>query len=164
MLCSRRRPLHAAQQFYMFWFLALTVVCVGQPEALEVYYSVMGTPGVFGEKVEIDAMSMVLGRKIHMYYFHGERQDSKGVHQPAEIFDQGYKGRREINLLHSVSGRHFSPMIKNDLLKVLKKEKESAKFALQDPGAVGLSAGKAGVGIVLKVRCTACPDVLGGRV
>jgi len=120
-----------------------------RPEALEVYYAVMGKPGVFGEKPEIEALSALMQRKVHLYYYHGERLDAKGAHQPAELFDQGFKGRRELNLLHSVSGRHFCPLVRRDLLK---KDKEVPKPAVvQDQRPVVPFTGKCGVGVVLKL-------------
>ena len=30
---------------------------------------------------------MALKRQINLFYYHGERKDSKGVHLPAESFD-----------------------------------------------------------------------------
>jgi hypothetical protein len=34
---------------------------------------VMSTPGIFGEKPEIEALSSVMGRKIQVFYYHGEK-------------------------------------------------------------------------------------------
>ena len=82
------------------------------------YLQVMGTPGVFGEKAELEALGRVMGRKVSLFYYHGERVDAKGQQQPAEVFEApGIKGTRAVNLLHSVAGRHFCPMIRRDLLK-----------------------------------------------
>ena len=40
-------------------------------EVLDAYTSVMGNPGVFGEKIEIIALSKTLKRPISLFYYHG---------------------------------------------------------------------------------------------
>ena len=43
---------------------------------------VMSTPGIFGEKLEIEALSSIMGRKIQVFYYHGEKV-RKGIHPKA---------------------------------------------------------------------------------
>jgi len=108
-------------------------------ELVRVYTAVMGNPGIFGEKNEVLALSTVLGRKLHLYYFHGERVDGKGVFLPAESFTPSGKcGGREVNILHSVSGRHFSPLVRRDWLKKEPKVQEPLEFnGFLPPGTAG---------------------------
>jgi len=111
---------------------------LGAPEAMEAYFTVMGSPGVFGEKAELLALSILLQRPIEIYYLHGERTDKKGMQLPAEVFSAPTPAKasstRPVELLHSVAGRHFSPLVRQTYLK---KEKRPA--------------GPVGVGLILRV-------------
>ena len=118
-------------------------------DLLDAYTSIMGNPGVYGEKIEILALGKALKRNIHLYYFHGERVDGKGLHQAAETFIQRGSGR-EISLLHSVAGRHYSALVRRDWLR---KEKE-VKPTNQGPldWEYKLPEGMAACGIGLRLK------------
>ena len=109
-----------------------------QSDLLDRYTAVMGNPGVFGEKTELLALSRWLMRPIRLYYYHAERSDSRGQQLPAEEFVGPGASGRDICLLHSVAGRHYSALVRQEWLKQEDKRKPAQH---QGPGAVSQESG-----------------------
>jgi hypothetical protein len=96
--------------------------------ALESYLEVMGKVGIYGERLEIEALAALLGVPVHIYYFTGEPEpahaadggageDSKeaalGMQQPTEVVvPPGVDAASEpLRLLHLVHERHFELLL-----------------------------------------------------
>ena len=82
---------------------------------LEVYLEAMATKGIYGERLEIDAISALLGRPVHIYYYEGQ---GEAADEPAaeaslapreKIVHDGVASDAEpLRLLHLVHERHFT--------------------------------------------------------
>ena len=86
--------------------------------ALESYLEVMGTTGIYGERLELHALASLLNVPIHVYYFDGEEADAvetdgAAAPQPNEkILPPGVEPSGEaMKLLHLVHERHFELLL-----------------------------------------------------
>ena len=98
--------------------LAEAVAQSRRQASLEVYLEVMGQDGVYGERLEIEALAGLLGAPIHVYYFAGTAEAEAEAttralsNAPSEVVaPPGIDEAAEpLRLLHLVHARHFSWM------------------------------------------------------
>lgn len=77
---------------------------------LEVYLDTMGRTGIYGERLEIEALSALVGRPVHVYYCAGDDASTDSPMGPREkVVPTGVDADAEpLRLLHLVHERHFT--------------------------------------------------------
>lgn len=93
-------------------------VSLGSAEARQAYLEVMGADGVFGARLELEAVSREINAPVHLYYcLPGQlalKCDGQGASRgPAEVIaPSGVDASAEpLRLLHLVSARHFDLLL-----------------------------------------------------
>lgn len=77
-------------------------------EAVEVYSNVMSREGVFGERLEISAISRCLARPVHIFYYDSAHKQGDAI-KASEKFGEELQGEAVL-LLHMIQGNHFQLM------------------------------------------------------
>ena len=76
------------------------------------YLEVMGTPGIFAERLELEGLAEVLGAPLHLYY-HLSGGDAAAAGAAAEVINPplGAVAAPPVCLLHRVAARHFDLLL-----------------------------------------------------
>ena len=83
-------------------------------EACNCYIASVSQDGVFGERLELQALAEVLATQIQLFYYTGGGATpnvSNTSCVPTETFSPKYETNCSIAMLHHVHGNHFEPML-----------------------------------------------------